>query len=76
MPKKYPAEVRERAVRLTLHRLKDYPSMWTACRDLAPKLNIGVETLRNWVRHAELTPGCPHPNTPTSGLTCTGFTVL
>jgi transposase len=53
MPKKYPDEVRERAVRMTLDRVKDYPSMWAACRDLAPKLNVGPETLRKWVRQAQ-----------------------
>ena len=46
MPKKHPTEVRKRAIRMTLDRLKDYPSMWAACRDLAPKLNIGAETVR------------------------------
>jgi transposase len=46
MPKKYPAEVRERAVRMTLDRLKDYPSLWATVSDLAPKLNVGTETLR------------------------------
>ncbi|WP_105033802.1 IS3 family transposase [Cryobacterium aureum] len=53
MPKKYPDEVRERAVRMTLDRVKDYPSMWAACRELAPKLNVGPETLRKWVRQAQ-----------------------
>jgi hypothetical protein len=45
----HPTEVRARADRMTLDRVKDYPSMWAACRDLAPKLNIGAETLRKWV---------------------------
>ncbi|TFD13525.1 IS3 family transposase [Cryobacterium sp. TMT1-2-2] len=53
MPKKYPDEVRERAVRMTVDRVKDYPSMWAACRELAPKLNVGPETLRKWVRQAQ-----------------------
>ena len=57
MPKKHPTEVRERAVRMTLDRLKDYPSMWAACRDLAPKLNIGAETLRKWVTQAQADAG-------------------
>jgi len=46
MPKKHPTEVRERAVRMALDRLNDYPSQWAAFRDLGPKLNIGPETLR------------------------------
>ena len=50
MPEKYPAEVRERVLRMTLDRLTDYPSMWAECRDLAPILNVGPETFRKWVR--------------------------
>lgn len=52
MPKRHPTEVRERAVRLTLDLLEDYPTMGAACRDLAPKHNVGAETLREWVTHA------------------------
>lgn len=44
MPKKYPDEVRERAVRMTLDRLNEYPTPCAACQALAPKLNVGVET--------------------------------
>jgi transposase len=57
MPKKHPTEVRERAVRITLDRLTGYPSMWVACRDLAPKLTIGAETLRKWVTQAQADAG-------------------
>jgi transposase len=53
MPKKFSTEVRDRAVRLTLDYLKDYPSMLAACRDLAPKLKIGAETLRKRVAQAQ-----------------------
>lgn len=44
MPKKYPDEVRERVVRMTLDRLNEYPTPCAACQALAPKLNVGVET--------------------------------
>lgn len=57
MPKKHPAEVRERATRLTLDRLKDYPSISAACRELGPKLNVGAETLRKWVMQAQADAG-------------------
>lgn len=53
MPKRYPGEVRERAVRIVLERLGDYRSVWAACQDLAPKLDIGVESLRQWVVQAQ-----------------------
>ena len=49
MPKKFPPEVRDRAVRMTLDRLSGYPTVYAACSALAPKLNVGVETLRKWV---------------------------
>jgi hypothetical protein len=32
MPKQYPSEVRDRAVRMTLDRLSDYPSVFAACK--------------------------------------------
>lgn len=54
MPKKHPAEVRERAARMAPDRLNYYPSLWAACHDLAPKLNIGAETLRKWLVQAQV----------------------
>ena len=44
MPKKYPAEVHDRAVRMALGRLGDYPLMWAACQALAP--NVGADHLK------------------------------
>jgi len=31
--------------------------MWAACKDLAPKLTIGAETLRKWVTQAQADAG-------------------
>lgn len=42
MSKKFPKLVRDQAVRMTLDRLKDFSPMSAACRDLAPKLSVGV----------------------------------
>ena len=42
---------------MALDRLADYTSMTAACHDLAPKLNIGVETLRKWVVQAQIDAG-------------------
>jgi transposase-like protein len=57
MPKKYPSEQRERATRMVLERIDDYPSVWAAAQALGPKLGIGVETLRKWVVQAQVDQG-------------------
>jgi len=36
MPKRYPIEQRERAVKMVLDRLDGYPSVYAACQALAP----------------------------------------
>ncbi len=57
-PSKYPAELRERAVRMVLESKTDYPSEFEALRSIAGKLGIGSpETLRKWVRRAEIDGG-------------------
>jgi transposase len=54
MPKRYPAEQRERATRMTVDRLEDYGgSAWAAAPALGPKLGVGPETLRKWVLQAQ-----------------------
>ena len=42
---------------MTLDRLGDYESVFAAAKALAPKLNIGVETLRRWVVKAQIDAG-------------------
>jgi len=57
MPKQYPKEQRDRAIRMLLDRLDDYPSMYAACNAIAPKLGIGPETLRRWGLQAQVDSG-------------------
>ncbi|MGP9784667.1 IS3 family transposase [Glutamicibacter sp. AOP12-B1-11] len=57
MPKKYPAEVRDRAVAMVVDRLSEYPSVYAACKALAPKLDVGPESLRRWVLQAQVDTG-------------------
>ena len=50
---RYPAEVRERAVRLVFEHRGDYGSQWAAMCSIAGKFGCTAETLRRWVRQAE-----------------------
>jgi len=54
---RYPAEMRERGVRLVFEHRDEYPSQWKAIESIAPKLGVNRETLRKWVRDAEVDRG-------------------
>ena len=53
----YPAEMRERAVRMVFDHQHEYPSQWKAIESISAKLNVNHETLRQWVRRAETDAG-------------------
>ena len=50
---RYPAEVRERAVRLVFEQQGSHASQWAAIASIAAKMGCTAETLRKWVRQAE-----------------------
>jgi transposase-like protein len=50
---RYPAEVRERAVRLVFEHQGEYGSQWEAISSIAGKIGCTAETLRKWVRRSE-----------------------
>jgi transposase len=50
---RYPAEVRERGVRLVFEQQESHESQWAAIASIAGKLGCTPETLRKWVRRAE-----------------------
>ena len=55
---KYPAELRERAIRMVQEHRRDYASEWAAIGSIAAKLGIAApETLRKWIRRAEVDGG-------------------
>ncbi|KNX35975.1 transposase [Luteipulveratus halotolerans] len=59
-PSKYPRELRERAVRMVTESVAagEYTSEFEAIRTIAARLGIGSpETLRKWVRQAQVDGG-------------------
>ncbi|MFE1027108.1 IS3 family transposase [Streptomyces sp. NPDC058818] len=57
-PSPYPPELRERAVRMVAEIRPNYPTEWAAMKAVAAKLGIGAaETVRTWVRKAEVDGG-------------------
>jgi transposase len=58
MPKQYPRELRERAVRLVAEHRDEYETEYAAIRSIAAKLGIATpESLRKWIRQAEVDSG-------------------
>ena len=54
---RYSPEVRERAVRMVFEHQREYPSQWQAVVSIATKIGCTAETLRKWVRRAEIDSG-------------------
>ena len=64
-PRKYPGELRERAVRMVLDALEDEPgSQRGVFRRVGEQLGINPETLRGWVRRVQIDAG-DRPGTTT-----------
>jgi len=54
---RYPSEVRERAVRLVTEYRDQYTSEWAAITSIATKCGMTAETLRKWIRRAQVDSG-------------------
>ena len=51
----YTPEIKDRAVRMLIEALSDYPSTWSAIQAIAPKIGCTPETLRSWhKKHIDL----------------------
>ena len=56
-PGRYPQELRERAVRMVFEHREEHHSQWAAITSIASKFGFSAETLRKWVRRAEVDDG-------------------
>ncbi|MFJ1455026.1 hypothetical protein [Nocardia sp. N2S4-5] len=59
MSKRYPPEVREKALRLALDHLDEYPSAYAAAQAIGPMVDVHPESLRQWILKAQASPGKP-----------------
>jgi transposase len=57
MPVKYDQETRAKAIRLVREHADDYPSEYAAITAVAKRLGMTAETLRKWIRQAEIGEG-------------------
>jgi len=57
MPTKYDQETKAKAIRLFRDHAGDYDSEWAAMCAIAGRLGMSAETLRKWVRQAEVDAG-------------------
>jgi transposase len=64
--RKYPDELRDRALRLVLDQVKDQEtSVTAACRKVGAELGINADTLRGWAKQAQTGRGM-RPGTSTA----------
>ena len=54
---RYSPELRERAVRMVFDRREDYKSEWATVLVISKLLGMSPETLRGWVRRAQVDQG-------------------
>ena len=54
---RYSPELRERAVRMVFEHQDEYDSQWQAVVSIAGKIGCTPETLRQWVKRAEIDSG-------------------
>jgi transposase len=57
MPRQFPPEFRQRALRMIDEAMPDYETEYAAIRHVGSKLGVGPETLRRWRRRSEIDGG-------------------
>jgi transposase len=55
--KRYSPELRERAVRMVMERREEFSSEWAAVSSISKLLGMTAETLRTWLRRAQVDGG-------------------
>ncbi|MBL0888946.1 transposase [Myceligenerans sp. I2] len=55
--KRYPDELKARAVRMVLDHREEYPTQYAAIKAIAQRLDVGTESLRLWVKRADVDAG-------------------
>lgn len=54
---RFSTEVRERAIRMVAEHRDDYATEWAAIESIAAKIGCSAETLRKWIRQAQIDQG-------------------
>jgi len=57
MPNRYDASTKAKAIRLVREHAGDYPTEWAAITAVAGRLGMSAETVRKWLRQAEVDAG-------------------
>ena len=57
MASRFDANTKARAVRLVREHRGDYETEWAAIKEISGRLGMSAETLRKWVRQAEVDAG-------------------